>query len=94
MESNPKMLLRSDAVAGRNGDEGDSDEERVVGGLAIEFPTPTLLFGNIPEFNWTLPFVIEDAKRDKFGVLHGEGEVWRLSLGSDPFVMILLKWQK
>ena len=37
-----------------------------------------------------LPFVIKGAKRVKFGVLHGDGEVWRLSLGSDPLVIILL----
>ena len=88
------MLLRSDSVAGKNGDEGDLDEGRVVDGLASEFPSPILLFGNIPVFNWVLPFIIEDAKRVKFGVLHGDGEVWRLSLGSDPLVIILFNLQK
>ena len=40
-----------------------------------------------------LLFPIDGMKRDNVGVLHGDGDVWRLSLGSDPFVIILLNEQ-
>ena len=87
MESNPKILFRSDSVAGKNGDEGDSDDGCVFDVLASELPI--LMFGAIPVFKWMLPFVVGVTKRVKIGVLHGDGEVWRLSLGSDPLVIIL-----
>ena len=44
-------------------------------------------------FKWMLLFAIDGMKRDNVGVLHGDGDVWRLSLGSDPFVIILLNEQ-
>ena len=40
-----------------------------------------------------LALTADGAKRDNVGVLQGEGDVWRLSLGSDPLVIILLNEQ-
>ena len=45
------------------------------------------------EFKWMLVLVTDGTKRDNVGVLQGDGDVWRLSLGSDPLVIILLNEQ-
>ena len=60
--------------------------------LIPELDNPSLGFC-ADEFKWLLVFVIDGTKRDNVGVLQGDGDVWRLSLGSDPLVIILLNEQ-
>ena len=92
LESKPKILLRSDSDAVKNGDVGDCRDSLIW--VVIEFwpigcPKLILLFDTNSELKGMLPFATKDAKRPNVGVLQGDGEVWRLSRGSDPLVIIL-----
>ena len=97
LESKPKILLRSDSEAGKNGDVGDCRDSLI--GFVIEFwpigcPKLIFLFDTNSELKGMLPFATKDAKRPNVGVLQGDGEVWRLSRGSDPLVIILSNEKK
>ena len=88
----------SDSDAGKNGDDGggwDSEDGLELDELETELDNPSLGFviELVVGFKWMLALPTDGAKRDNVGVLQGEGDVWRLSLGSDPLVIILLNEQ-
>ena len=92
--SNPNKLLMSDSEAGKNGEDGggwDSEEGFELDETELDSPNLGFVIEPGAGFKWMLALLpTEGVKRDNVGVLQGEGDVWRLSLGSDPLVIILL----